>query len=87
MFGGSINAANHGARATNKPCWAWYCSAARAERALSDLLPYIFSKKTQAELGIASRKYIQKNGRPRERESLEEQGQIYTQLRHLKRVA
>lgn len=87
MFGGSINQANHKGREHHKPCWTWYCTSAKAERALIALLPFLFSKKEQAELGIASRRYIQSNGRPRTADSIAGQEHAYTQLRHLKRVA
>ena len=87
MFGGSINAASHTKRPTHKPCWTWYVMSAKAEATLAAIVPFLFSKKEQAELGIASRRYIQGNGRPRVPESLIQQGAMYTQLRHLKRVA
>ena len=87
LFGGSINKANHKDRPHYKPCWTWYCNTSRCEQALESLMPYLFSKKSQAVLGIASRRYIQRNGRPRAPESLQAQAQIYSQLRQLKRVA
>lgn len=87
MFGGTIYPTNHKNRPNNKPCWTWYCRSALAAAALDKLLPYLFSKKEQAELGIASRRYIQGNGRPRAEGNLEAQSQISTQLKHLKRVA
>ena len=87
MFAGSINRATHSYRPQNKPCWAWFCSSANAERALVALLPYLVSKKEQAELGLLSRRHIQKNGRKREVGSLEQQAAIADRISHLKRVA
>lgn len=87
MFAGSINRATHANRPQNKPCWTWYCSSANAERALCELLPYLLSKREQAELGMLSRKHIQKNGRKRESGVLEHQAAIADRIAHLKRVA
>lgn len=88
MFGGSINRANRAARPHHKPCWSWYCQAAKAENALIALLPYLFSKKEQAELGITSRKYIQKNGVKRtDDDAFAAQANIANGLKLLKRVA
>lgn len=86
MFCGTLYPTNHKNRPNNKPCWTWYVRSALAAAALEKLMPYLFSKREQAELGIASRRYIQGNGRPRTPESFSGQQQIFTQLKHLKRV-
>lgn len=87
MFGGSINGAGRSSRPHHKPCWQWFCHSAKAERALIRLLPYLFGKKAQAELGVASRKYVQNNGRPKSAEVINAQFGIFNKLKLMKRAA
>lgn len=86
MFGGSINSASRKGRPNHKPCWTWYCTSAKAQNALEILLPHLFGKREQAELGLLSRRYIQANGRPRAGDAIPRQAAIASQLKHLKRV-
>ena len=87
MFGGSINSSNRASRPHHKPCWVWYCQSAKAEVALQKLMPFLFSKKTQAQLGITSRKYIQSHARLRDPVEFEKQRGIYNNLKLMKRAA
>ncbi len=86
MFNGSVYPQNHKNRPQNKPCWVWSCAAAYAEVALRMMLPYMLSKKEQAEVGILSRQHIQPNRARRLPGALEAQEKIYSQLRLMKRA-
>lgn len=86
MFNGSVYAQNHKNRPQNKPCWVWNCAAANAEVALRTMLPYLLSKKEQAEVGILSRQHIQPNRARRKPGALEAQEKIYGQLRLMKKT-
>ena len=87
MFGGSINRTNHNNRPEQRPCWTWYCQSKKCADALERLLPFLLSKKEQAETALLSRKYMRKKGQFRlEPVDLQSQQEIASHLRLLKKV-
>lgn len=86
MFGGSIHSARRPLRVTHKPCWNWYCQSAKAETALTALLPYLFTKKEQAELGLLARQHLRRDGRQRTSEQRAALVIAFDRLKEMKRA-
>ena len=84
MFGGVIS--SHGGR-KKKPhyldAWRWVLQSKRAESFLRQVLPWLVTKREQAELAILSRQYLRTYRNDTER--LEKQRSIFNELARLKK--
>ena len=59
LFGGSVSHYNP-VKKNHRRVWTWTIQAHAAEAALRAVLPWLFLKKEQAEIGMASRQFIKK---------------------------
>ncbi len=66
--------------------WEWRVNATKAERVLRLMLPYLVTKKEQAEIALLSRQYQQKVGAMIPNPNGEQFEKIKQQLSDLKRV-
>ena len=66
-----------------RPCWNYYLAARKAEQALRQVEPYLFTKKVQCQIGLLSRKYIGKLGVNKPNDHMTELHELKAQLHEL----
>jgi hypothetical protein len=58
-FGGHISDNSHcPSRKRQRPCWAWRIIGNQAREFLTEIIPYLRTKKQQAEIAIAFQEYM-----------------------------
>ena len=61
---GSVHATKNNSKPAHcKPMWAWHASCAKAEVVLRSLLPWLVTKREQAEVALFARQYAGTRGR------------------------
>lgn len=86
-FGGSLNLEQR-SNAKHQPVWRWLASMSDLDLILSSLIPYLKTKKRQAELFVAYRRTVNRERHVTARKSASvesERKQIHTELSALKR--